>query len=376
MIPFSEISYWEKSELLSDIDFLIIGSGIVGLSTAIHLKLSTPNSKVLVLERGYLPTGGSTKNAGFACIGSASEILDDLTNDTSEAVFRTIQKRWEGLNYLRELLGDEPLEYLQLGSSELFTPQEKDIYENCIDRLDWLNSELRGLTGLPNVYQTNDTVIGDSNFSGFKYAISNQAEGQLNTGKMMQSLIQKAQGLGVLILNNIEVETIDEKSLQTNFGKVSFKKLGICNNGLANKFLKEEDVKAVRAQVVVTSPITGLPIKGIFHFDKGYYYFRNIGDRVLFGGGRNLDFKAEETDELNTSDQIINHLSYLLESQILPKSAFTIDHQWAGTMGVGKKKEPIIKKINESHFCAVRLGGMGVAIGSLVGKELSELMLQ
>lgn len=376
MILFKSASYWEKESFLSHVDYLIIGSGIVGLSTAIHLKLKAPNKKVLVLERGYLPSGASTKNAGFACIGSASELLDDLNHNSSEVVVGTLHKRWKGLLYLRELLGDKPMEFLKLGSNELFTAQEKGAFENCVEKLDWLNAELEQITNQPNVYQINNRVIKESNFSGFKYAISNKAEGQLNTGKMMQLLIQKAHSLGVIILNNINVEKVDKKEVYTKLGKISFKKLGICNNGFASQFLKDEDVRAVRAQIIVTSPISNLSVNGIFHFDKGYYYFRNIGNRVLLGGGRNLAFKAEETDEQNTSDQIINHLSFLLETKVLPKKGFTIDHQWAGTMGVGEKKEPIVKKINETHYCAVRLGGMGVAIGSLVGKELSELMLQ
>ena len=147
-------------------------------------------------------------------------------------------------------------------------------------------------------------------------------------------------------------------------------------NGLAKQFLPRLNVSPARAQVIVTSPIANLKVKGIYHFDKGYYYFRNIGDRVLLGGGRNLDFKAEKTDELNTSDQIINHLSSLLETNILPHSAFTIDHQWAGTMGVGKGKSPIVKHIKNNTYCGVRLGGMGVAIGTIVGKDLSEIMLE
>jgi glycine/D-amino acid oxidase-like deaminating enzyme len=127
--------------------------------------------------------------------------------------------------------------------------------------------------------------------------------------------------------------------------------------------------------VVVTSPIPNLPFRGTFHFDEGYYYFSNVGDRVLFGGGRNLNFEAEETDELNTSDQIINHLSSVLEENILPNHAFTIDHHWAGTMGVGNAKNPIVEQLSENLYCAVRLGGMGVAIGRLVGMELADLMI-
>ena len=56
-------------------------------------------------------------------------------------------------------------------------------------------------------------------------------------------------------------------------------------------------MQPARAQVLITKPIKNLQIKGTFHLDKGYYYFRNIDNRILFGGGRNLDFKTEETSE-------------------------------------------------------------------------------
>jgi len=58
-------SYWERDHFVHNIDFLIIGAGIVGYSTAIHLKQSNPGAKVIILERGNLPSGASSKNAGF-----------------------------------------------------------------------------------------------------------------------------------------------------------------------------------------------------------------------------------------------------------------------------------------------------------------------
>ena len=74
----------------------------------------------------------------------------------------------------------------------------------------------------------------------------------------------------------------------------STSKLLIATNGFASQLINEP-VKPARAQVLITKPIKNLHIKGTFHLDKGYYYFRNIDDRILFGGGRNLDFKGEET---------------------------------------------------------------------------------
>ena len=63
----TELSYWEKESFFSNYDAIVIGSGIVGLNAAIHLKKTAPSLKIVILEKGFLPTGASTKNAGFAC---------------------------------------------------------------------------------------------------------------------------------------------------------------------------------------------------------------------------------------------------------------------------------------------------------------------
>jgi len=61
------LSYWEQ-ESFTRYHHVVIGAGIVGLSAAIELKEHFPKQSVLVLELGLLPTGASTRNAGFACI--------------------------------------------------------------------------------------------------------------------------------------------------------------------------------------------------------------------------------------------------------------------------------------------------------------------
>lgn len=374
MLEINALSYWEKETYINHTDFLVVGSGIVGLSTAIHLKQRHPSKKVTVLERGYLPTGASTKNAGFACIGSPSELLADLKEQPENIVFSTVQKRWEGLKYLRQLLGDEEIEYKSLGSYELFTSSQKESFDECIKSLDNLNIKLKTITGIEEVFQVDENICKKAGFSKFKHAIKHKAEGQINTGKMLDALLRLAQSKGIQILNGIEAKKIQTQELLTNIGVFQFDKLAICTNGFAKTLLPNEDVAPARAQVIVTSPINDLPFKGIYHFDEGYYYFRNIGNRILFGGGRNLDFKGETTTKLETTEQIISHLEKILKQNLLPNIDFDIEHQWAGTMGVGKSKSPIVKKLSDHTYCGVRLGGMGVAIGTLIGKELAALI--
>ena len=375
MINLQNLSFWEKETFVQNSDYLIIGSGIVGLSTAIYLKKREKGKKVTVLERGFLPTGASTKNAGFSCIGSPSELLDDLSKNTPDEVFATVEKRWKGLLNLNDLLGVQNIGFESLGSHELFRPKESKVHQKCMDHLEYFNKELSQITGKPLVFKAANDICQTYGFNGFDKAISSAAEGQIDTGKMMYALLQLARSEGVNILNGITVDAVENKVVKTNYGLMTFEKLVICTNGFSKRFIPNEDVEPARAQVLVTSPIKNLKLKGIFHFDAGYYYFRNVGDRVLFGGGRNLDFDAERTEEMANTELIMNKLTEILQEQIIPYTEFEIEHEWAGTMGVGSKKQPIVRQVEEDIYCGIRLGGMGVAIGSLVGKELSDLIL-
>ncbi|WP_373517397.1 NAD(P)/FAD-dependent oxidoreductase [Pricia sp.] len=368
------LSYWEYKTWLSHIDFTIVGSGIVGLNCALHLKQRFPKAKIVVLEKGFLPQGASTKNAGFACFGSISEILADLRQHSEEEVFGLVQKRWNGIQLLRETLGDKALDFQQLGGHELFLEEDGALFQNCVRMQDEVNRLLYPVFSGDAFHEHPNTFL----FKGIrdKY-ITNSFEGQLDTGKMMARLLWLVQNQGVIVLNGISVEDFSENTsnikVSTDRFELNTNNLLIATNGFAAQLLNEH-VQPARAQVLITKPIKNLSIKGTFHFDEGYYYFRNIDCRILFGGGRNRDLKTEETTVLEQTERIQKHLEKLLKKVILPGIPFEVDRRWSGIMGVGDIKRPIVKQVSENVFCGVRLGGMGIAIGSLVGKELADLV--
>lgn len=383
------LSFWEYRTWFSNIDFAVIGGGIVGLNCALELRRNNPKHKIAIFERGMLPSGASTKNAGFACFGSISEILEDLKNHSEEAVVQLVKDRVEGLQMLRKTLGDKQLNYKEYGGYELFTKEDAELFETCRLKIDYVNNLLKP------AFNTNVFSEKDNHF-GFKHIqpklIYSAFEGQIDTGKMMLGLIKKASEENILILNSSKITDISDNgdwvslhltSPETprNFDlsppwkaqrDIRVKKVFIATNGFAKQFL-DEDVEPARAQVLVTKPIKNLQIKGTFHLDKGYYYFRNVDNRILFGGGRNLDFKAEETTTMDLTQLVQNKLEELLKTVILPTQKFDIEHRWSGIMGVGGQKKPIVKAVSENVYCGVRLGGMGVAIGSSIGKQLAAL---
>jgi len=372
-------SYWERTAFIDNADVVVIGSGLVGLSAALHLKKQQPNLKVTVLERGFLPTGASTKNAGFACFGTVSEQLAALEKSSEEEVLRMVDYKWRGLQRLRQNLGDANIDYQQHGGYELFRADEKDRAENCIEQIDRFNKLFSQAIGSSNIYSVADEKITDFGFDKVSHIIYNSFEGQIDTGKMMRTLLNKVYEQGVLVLNNCDIQKIEHQQnhieLITSQGNFKTGKVILATNAFANQLYPDLKVIPGRGQVLVTKPINNLKLKGTYHFDEGYYYVRNINNRVLFGGGRNLDYAAEETWDFGQTDVVKKRLTTYLQEMILPNQNFEIDYWWSGIMGFGEDITPIVKEVEPNIFCAVRCNGMGVAMGSLVGEEVAELLL-
>jgi gamma-glutamylputrescine oxidase len=372
-------SYWEQTAFIDNADVIIIGSGLVGLSAALHLKKEQPALEVLVLERGFLPSGASTKNAGFACFGTVSEQIEVINRSSEAEAMRLVDYKWRGLQRLRQNLGDENIGYHQYGGHELFMTEETDALKTAFEQVDHLNKLLQQAIGEPDIYAVADEKIAGFGFNNVSHMIYNPFEGQIDTGKMMRTLLYKVYDLGVLVLNNVHVSAIEQQgqhiSLQTTQGNFKAGKVILATNAFAAQLYPELDVVPGRGQVLVTKPIAGLKLKGTYHFNEGYYYFRNIDNRVLFGGGRNLDYKAEATWDFGHTDTVMDKLISYLNEVILPDQKTEIDYWWSGIMGFGEQLSPIVKEIKPNIFCAVRCNGMGVAMGSLVGEEVAELVL-
>ena len=375
------LSFWEYESFFKNLDVVVLGSGIVGLSAAISLKEKHPKMNIAIVERGFLPYGASTRNAGFACFGSISELLDDLENSSEDEVLSITELRYSGLKKLRNRLGDDAIHYQELGGMEIFRPSDSHEFEKCASSLTYFNKIMAGITGKQQTYQLLDGNAGlRFGFRNISQIILNTCEGQINTGEMMKSLLLLAQKLGILFLNGLTIETVHENgtsvTLTTDKGwSFTAPRLLVCTNGFAQKLLPEIDVVPARNQVIITEPIENLTVKGCFHYDRGYFYFRNVGNRILLGGGRNLDFKGEQTAEFGSSPIIQEGLRTLLADVILPNQKVEIERTWSGILGLGRTKRPIIEKVSPNIAAAVRMGGMGVAIGSLVGEMGAELVL-
>jgi glycine/D-amino acid oxidase-like deaminating enzyme len=378
----SNLSYWEAQSLVPKADIFILGGGLVGLSTAISIKEKNPKLKVCVLDKYVFPQGASSKNAGFACFGSVSEILDDLNRSSESEVFSLVQARWQGLQILRARLGDQGIGYEGVGGYEVFTEGDQEAYQNCIEKIEYLNEMVKEKIHLEDCFSLFEGNQENGSLKPMRGFIFNRLEGLIDTGKMLVSLIQRAKQLSVKLLYGFPIEQIvyhenDHRIfLKSSLGWIiPVPKLVVATNGFTQQLLPHLEVEAVRNQVLVTNPIKGLSLKGGFHVDRGYVYFRNIGNRILIGGGRNINFEEETTSQFGTTPIILNYLKSLVEELFHLDQPYQFDYNWSGILGVGNSKSPIAKRLNQNLVVGVRLGGMGVALSSKIGMDLADLIL-
>lgn len=376
------ISFWEQQSF-TQYDHIVIGAGIVGLSTAIELKERFPEASVLVLERGLLPTGASSRNAGFACMGSVTELLDDLQTMSPAEVATLFADRKKGLERLRNRLGDAAMDYAEQGSFELITQQEL----TALDRIEELNTLLSSITGKSAFRLANDKIAAFGFARHHVHAlIENTCEGELNTGKMLLALTRYALRCGVELKTGAEVLRMEERShdvvvvvadpLRKEELLLHARKLVLCTNAFTPTLLPDVPVIPGRGQVLITQPIPGLRFKGIFHLDKGYFYFRELAGRILIGGGRNLDLEGEATTDLALHETIQLALERKLHDVVIPNTHFLVEQRWSGIMAFGPNKQPIVRAFSDKVFGAFRMGGMGVALGSKVAMEVADLVLE
>lgn len=372
------VSVWEKETFFAPQDIVIAGSGFVGLWSAFYLKKRNPKLKITILDKGIIPTGASTRNAGFACFGSLTELLADEQKMGTDQMLHLVEMRYKGLEKIRTVFGKKDIDIDMCGGYELFTGDEEYLAEDLNDQIDYLNELLKDIVK-DNTYKLVDKKIDSLGFKKITHLIRNNLEGYLHSGKLINALLQHVQSQGVQVLNNFEIKHFEKINgrieIETDQSiHFSSKQLLICINGFAKKLLPELDVEPARGQVLLTSPIDKLPWKGTFHYKQGFYYFRNLGKRVLLGGARNLAIEDEKTFSLQTSEVIQQELERFLREVIIPGRKFNIELRWSGTMGIGGEKMPIHKEISPGIFCCVRMSGMGVALAPLLGEKTAKMM--
>ncbi|PHX92823.1 MAG: hypothetical protein CK532_01860 [Flavobacteriales bacterium] len=368
-------SYWEQQGF-GQADWVVIGAGFVGLQSARRIKETYPKQRVMVLDSHAIGNAASLRNAGFACFGSAGEMLDEIERTSLSEALQLYEKRYQGIQILRERYGSLAIGYEPCGGMEVFLPEKHDEFAAIESRLDFLNKELKTVHNSDAYHVSNPIETG---MRVLKTAISSPLEGSVLTHQLYSCIREDALRIGVELYEGMQVLSFSESSewveiCLPNSMPIRTRQLLICTNGFTQKLLPTIDLNPARGQVFVTEVLSKQPLNGIYHADKGYLYFRSLGDRILIGGGRNQDFLEEKTTEMRVTDKIRTYIKDYMERVVLPGQAIRFQYEWSGIMGMHENRNPIIRQESRRIFLAVRMGGMGVALSAWVANQLLNII--
>lgn len=374
------MSYWERLHLENRSGITIVGGGFSGLNLALAIKTRDPSKPVRILEAGSSSLGASRKNAGFLCFGSPSELLEDMNSAGRGNVLGTVEERWEGISKIRARFSSERIGLEEHGGTELFL--EASSHQRTEEGITQLNKDLHGLLGFSPYRLLSSEGIKRMGFEGISGGYRIEGEATLDPYLFHSALCEEARECGVELHFGIPVRDHAEQEKGVELWIEGKEEALFCEraifttNGYTERLIPNSGIAPARGQVLITEPLDELPFRGSFHMDGGNYYFRNVGDRVLLGGGRASDPVGERSMEEGDPSRIRKELEALLRRQILPDRSFEVEKAWSGIMGFTEDKYPRMEKVGERSYLMGGLSGMGVALSSVISERMAEWILE
>lgn len=376
------VSYWQDTvgiKTSQEVDIVIIGAGLAGLSTAYWIKKLDPSLRVVVVDKGKLGQGASGRNAGFITCGS-TEHFSRMSSAYGE---NKAEKIWKFTEYNHTLMleefGEELLydrcEYRKLGSWTLAsTEHEVDVIAATI-----LNLQARGVnTHWFSKASVEKHLKAEGFFGGAHYA----DDGEIHPLKYLWFLASRIPN-PFSVRENHEVFNIDSYRdkivINTNTRKFYTDAVVLCTNAWSGQLFPwfQDKIVPTRGQIIVTEPVEKFlePCYCSFVLD----YFRQLPDgRVLIGGFRNADVEKEVgfSDEINP---VINEkLEDFLNEHFPILRGKRIDYRWSGVMGFAADGYPMVGSLDEDPRIFYNAGftahglGFTFATGELTARLILE----
>lgn len=338
-------SYWEKAwgvqahaltppPAAGRADVAIVGAGFCGSWLAYFLKRAHPDLQIAILERDFLSFGASTRNAGFLSCGNVSEWLEDSRQMSWDELAATLYARIEGVRILRREFS-HLLSPIRCGSADLdaVTDEKRDL-------LDKLNHQAREW-GIENLFALRQIPFA----GGTRVVPFNSFDGEVDPVAVLSGLHERLRAQGVRFLWNCDVTAIGKGLVEYVSGEqsreLSYGYGFVCTNAFARALNPNTFVRPARGQILVTAPCETSTQPCLGFYRAGYDYFRFIGKRLLVGGGR-LEFKLQEdTDRIETTEEVRGYLLDLAQS-VLGHGQFQIEDHWSGIMGLRDGKHAAI----------------------------------
>ncbi len=351
-------------------DVCVVGGGIAGCSTALHL--TERGYRVILLEQHRIGWGASGRSGGQALAGTAAgqaQLERLIGRGDARAVWDVSV---EGLGLIRDLVARHAIacDWVD-GQMQVAITTRQD-------------AELRALLELNEHY----------GYAGARYMSRSEVRTVLPSRRYLSGLYDPSGGhlhplnytLGLAGAAESRGARIFERTRALDFacdagvrvrtarGTVQCQHLALCGNaslGAAAPPLRSK-IMAVGSCVVTTAPLDATRAQRLITNNAAVCdmnwvldYFRRTADhRLLFGGRVTYSGFDPSRIAATTRRRLINVFPQL--------SDVAIEHAWGGYLDITANRAPHFGRLAPNVFFLQGFSGHGIALAGIAGKLLSE----
>jgi glycine/D-amino acid oxidase-like deaminating enzyme len=381
------VSYWldtakpagdfRRRELPARADVVVVGAGLTGLSTALHL--ARQGVSVALLEANTVGWGASGRNGGMATPGLAIGFPAAVRRYGADRAAAMFQAYNDAIDTVEELVASEAIDcsFERTGRLTLACkPGHYTAFERSAE-------QMRSLAGqdvrlIPKSELPSE--IGSQYYHG---GMVDPLGAAVHVGQLTAGLAGVAAGCGVSIHEQCRVLELVRRDgfvhdVRTDMGTVRADQVVMATSGYtgaATPWLRRRIVP-IGSFIVVTEPLDPavvdelLPNRRVAS-DSNHllYYFRITPDnRLLFGGRARFAMSSRESDL--KSGRILRRGMV----RVFPRLADTrIDYCWGGLVDM-TLDQMVHAGEHDGVFYSVGYSGHGVQMATHMGKVMAQVL--
>jgi glycine/D-amino acid oxidase-like deaminating enzyme len=360
-------------------DVVIVGSGFTGLSAA--LTLLRNNRSVIVLERGVLGYGASTRNGGQVGSGNQKfrvKRLIELRGPAKAAAM--LREGVRMLDYIEHLIASEKIDCHFTRCGRFRAAVQPGHYEAMAKDME----DLRAIAGVesymvPKTEQHSE--IGTDVFFGGSVL---PQDASLHPALYHDGLLRRIREAGGHVIGNVGAEGISRDGTKdyvvtTSAGPITARDVIIATNGYTDGLVPElrRRIVPIGSGLIATGEIPEatfarlLPKRRAYgNTNRVFYYFRAApAERRVIWGGR-VGRLANET-----SPVAFRHLARDMLHVFPDLADIPVTHGWDGTIGYTYDEVPHLGRTAMGLHYALGYCGTGVSRATYFGNKIALQLL-
>ena len=366
-----------STEVAGEVDVAVVGAGLTGLSTALHL--ARKGAKVAVFERDTVAFGASGRNGGMATTGLSIGFRDAIARygfPAASAYFLTYN---DAIDTVEKLVGEEGIDCDFARTGKLSLAAKPGHYDGLLKTHEALADRLGYETHMVPRSEMRSELASDH----YHGAMVDPKGAGLHVGKFTRGLAEAAAAVGVEIHEKASVDAVvnvggTRHEVSTARGSVRADQVLVATSGYTSRPFRwmQLRIAPVGSFIIVTEPLGKevcdqlMPHRRMASDTKNLlYYFRITPDhRLLFGGRARFAMSSQQSDA--KSGRILQEAM----ASVFPQLARTkVDYCWGGQVDMSLDRM-VHAGEHDGLYYSLGYSGHGVQMATYMGKQMAEYM--